>query len=221
MENQEINSQETNGKQEKKRWHSVRDAVIFFLIICSICGCAAVAVGTIKEVYAPHIATEAEELEDRDINSLQWFEFQLDSVNYQVPAAWSDFAENGWVLAENPVIGAGASVPVAAEKGDEIIYLILENRTNVSMNAYNCTVSQITVQCSEDESKNPIFYSTGGLSLRMDYDKMKEALGIYDKAEKSGDIYTYTYYYGDAAIEIEIESALGIQSIKLNRADTE
>lgn len=193
-------------------------ALLFFLLISCI--------GAIFSIFyvanKPHFVSTIDELLVKNSNDLEIFEFQLNGVNYQVPIEFSYFANNGWSLLEEGVIlTPGESKPLAMSLDNYVIYLNIKNLTNKPLNAKECVVVQVSVSDTENEATNPLFIMNDGVTLRASYEKMKDVFGVYDVAEKIGEEYIYTYYYGQtAAVKFTINANLGITGIILNRSDS-
>lgn len=192
-------------------------ALLFFLLIS--CTCTIFAIFYVAN--KPHFVSTMDELLVKNSDELEMFEFQLNGVNYQVPIEFSYFANNGWSLLEEGVIlTPGESKPLAMSLDDYIIYLNIKNPTNNPLNAEECVVVQISVFDTGNETTNPLFITNDGITLKASYEKMKDVFGVYDVAEKIGEEYIYTYYYGQtAAVKFTINANLGITSIILNRSD--
>lgn len=187
--------------------------VVAFLV--SLCAAAAIFVQT----SIPHQITDPTELAERTTKDLKLFEFQLENENYQIPSAFSDFQENGWVLDSDPILNLGETRALAAKKDNLTVYLNICNQSTGPINASACEVVQITVKAAENEVDTPVFFGKDGLCMRMSYDQMKDILGKYNTAEKLQDTYTYTYYYGEtAAIRTTIDATKGLTEITLNRS---
>lgn len=189
----------------------VSAVVTAILLVCVI-------VAGLYVLDAPHRVTDSEVLANRTTEDLRWFEFQLDGETYQIPSGWETFGETGWVLEENPILGPGEKKILYANKDQFRIQLTLTNDQSDLQNASRCTVTQITMKANQDEAKNPAFFAVNGLTFRMGYEEMQEALGSYDQATIQNGLYVYLYRYGNtAAIQIALDETNGISEIVLNR----
>lgn len=200
--------------------YSKKTKILMGCMLVGFCVCVGLIVGICVQSEMPHQISDQVDLAGRTTADLKLFEFQLENENYQIPMPFSAMEEKGWILNQDPLLYAGETRALAAEKGNLTIYLNICNQSGEPANASTGQIVQITVKAGKTEEETPVFFGVDGLHMRMSYDQIEKLLGKCDVAEKINGVSYYTYYYGEtAAIKVAIDPTTGLSKITLNRVN--